>query len=495
MTSNARNDRAAARDTKRKMDDFVKIEKEDVDNVSVGMGSDAKRARAAARDAAAPLTVTLEPEKAILSMEGEKNMKVLVTFPNLDEAELTKTVMRVLFLLDRSASMSGNSEKLVSKTLRSLGKHMSSSKVTFEVAFGCFGNNAHAWTGEDIEGYTPWFNPLTEEGKATLLRVADAYSALGEGTNISAALDLAKDMVVDARLKKGIPSEESFHVIMLTDGNPSAGEQVPSLLRARVQKNFEHENVQFNGICLGHAPDISVVRALVEPTAGLFSYAASGDQIDESMSTVIQPLCTSSVLFRLQIQDARVAADDTRGCRYSHFGLLTKYNNTAIVEIDVRGKSAVGQHVSAAIGLADRHKTVLLMNFAKEPPEYQEMPKAMADALLDKEHEKKMKEAADAAIKAGLGFAGAAAAVEDATQAARSAGIIGANSASVMRSARVSTAYRSMAAATPSTAMAPHSDDEDGQPQYRSMSGGQEDDVLGENEAALGSAAAFSQAF
>ncbi|XP_007451952.1 PREDICTED: inter-alpha-trypsin inhibitor heavy chain H4 [Lipotes vexillifer] len=190
----------------------------------------------------------------------------------------------VIFVIDKSGSMSGRkvqqTREALIKILGDLGPRDQFNLISF--------------SGEA----TPW-KPQLVAASAENVNEAKSYTtgiqAQG-GTNINDAILMAVQLLERANREELLPTGSVTLIILLTDGDPTAGETNPSKIQKNVQEAIDGQHSLF---CLGFGFDVSYafLEKLALDNGGLarriYEDSDSALQLQDFYQEVANPLMTS----------------------------------------------------------------------------------------------------------------------------------------------------------------------------------------------------------
>ncbi|NXF80037.1 ITIH4 inhibitor, partial [Sclerurus mexicanus] len=145
----------------------------------------------------------------------------------------------VIFVIDRSGSMSG---RKIEQTRDALLKILQDLRPEDHFSFITFNSKVAEWKSSLL--------PATEENVASAAAFVQTLSASG-GTDISGALLRAVGVLDRA---ESLPERSVSMVILLTDGQPTAGETNVEVIQEKIQKAINGKYALF---CLGFGFDVS----------------------------------------------------------------------------------------------------------------------------------------------------------------------------------------------------------------------------------------------
>lgn len=148
----------------------------------------------------------------------------------------------VLFVIDKSGSMSGRkiqqTREALIKILKDLSPHDQFNLIVFS-------GEASQWEQSLVQA--------TEENLNRAVKYASTIHAQG-GTNINNAVLLAVEMLDRSNQAELLPSQSVSLIILLTDGEPTVGESNPAIIQNNVQEAI---NGRYSLFCLGFGFDVN----------------------------------------------------------------------------------------------------------------------------------------------------------------------------------------------------------------------------------------------
>ncbi|KAB0364576.1 hypothetical protein FD754_008732 [Muntiacus muntjak] len=190
----------------------------------------------------------------------------------------------VIFVIDKSGSMMGRKIKqtreALIKILSDLSPHDQFNLISFNV-------EATKWK--------PLLVPASTENVNEAKSYATGIQAQG-GTNINDAMLMAVQLLEKANREELLPAGSVTLIILLTDGDPTAGETNPSKIQKNVRKAI---NGQHSLFCLGFGFDVSYsfLEKMALENGGLarriYEDSDSALQLQDFYQQVANPLMTS----------------------------------------------------------------------------------------------------------------------------------------------------------------------------------------------------------
>ncbi|XP_068951491.1 inter-alpha-trypsin inhibitor heavy chain H4-like [Petaurus breviceps papuanus] len=157
-------------------------------------------------------------------------------------AELSTLPKNVVFVIDKSGSMSG---RKIKQTQEALVKILSDLKPGDQFNLVTFSGHVTQWKPALLQA----LNEHVEEAK----KFAHSIQAHGS-TNINEAVLVAVRMLDESNRKEQLPAGSVSMVILLTDGDPTEGEKDPQKIQENVKAAIEG---QYYLYCLGFGFDVN----------------------------------------------------------------------------------------------------------------------------------------------------------------------------------------------------------------------------------------------
>eukprot|EP00066_Takifugu_rubripes_P023189 XP_011612455.1 PREDICTED: inter-alpha-trypsin inhibitor heavy chain H3-like [Takifugu rubripes] len=170
--------------------------------------------------------------------------------------DLTRLPKNVVFVIDRSGSMSGTKmqqiQEAMIKILEDLHPEDHFGIIQFDSSVDSWRNSLSLATEENIS-----------EAMAYVKKIAHR-----ESTNINAAVLKAVDMLVTDRKAKRLPEKSIDMIILLTDGDPTTGETRIPLIQENV-RNAIGGNMSLYGLGFGNDVDYAFLDVMSRENKGL----------------------------------------------------------------------------------------------------------------------------------------------------------------------------------------------------------------------------------
>ncbi|XP_043742362.1 inter-alpha-trypsin inhibitor heavy chain H4 isoform X1 [Cervus elaphus] len=190
----------------------------------------------------------------------------------------------VIFVIDKSGSMMG---RKITQTREALIKILSDLSPHDQFNLISFNAEATKWK--------PLLVPASTENVNEAKSYATGIQAQG-GTNINDAMLMAVQLLEKANREELLPAGSVTLIILLTDGDPTAGETNPSKIQKNVRKAI---NGQHSLFCLGFGFDVSYsfLEKMALENGGLarriYEDSDSALQLQDFYQQVANPLMTS----------------------------------------------------------------------------------------------------------------------------------------------------------------------------------------------------------
>ncbi|KAG7319218.1 hypothetical protein KOW79_017692 [Hemibagrus wyckioides] len=159
-------------------------------------------------------------------------------------ATLPKLPKNVVFVIDRSGSMSGTKMQQTHEALQTILNDLHEEDHFGFVTFA-----------SDVTTWRPSLTKATKENVKIAEDFVKTIIALG-GTNINDPLLFAVKMLKDAKEHKTVPENSASIIILLTDGDPNSGEVNQEKIQENVQNAIGGNMTLF---CLGFGYDVRYV--------------------------------------------------------------------------------------------------------------------------------------------------------------------------------------------------------------------------------------------
>ncbi|XP_029397816.1 inter-alpha-trypsin inhibitor heavy chain H4 [Mus pahari] len=190
----------------------------------------------------------------------------------------------VLFVIDKSGSMSG---KKIQQTREALVKILKDLSPQDQFNLIVFSGESNQWKGSLVQA--------TEENLNRAVKYASRIQAHG-GTNINNAVLLAVELLDRSNQAELLPSKSVSLIILLTDGEPTAGETNPTAIQNNVREAISG---RYSLFCLGFGFDVNYpfLEKLALDNGGLarriYEDSDSALQLQDFYHEVANPLLLS----------------------------------------------------------------------------------------------------------------------------------------------------------------------------------------------------------
>ena len=354
-----------------------------------------------------PETIELVIADKHLHKEAPGTVDALIQVPSkcVDDAFPDGKFVDVIIPCDVSPSMdfeNGAAMKCMKEALRKMPDMLlkEDCKLALRVHIFTFAESAH-------EPPAHWCNVTADKFQDKFAAVAAEIRvpATACGTNHDAAMKKAYSMS-DSLMAVG--DSALVHIVMLTDGNATAGNhQRPADLKRAygVDMHLDKTDTQVIVHCLTLGPDCSrhVPRALTEPTEGILATATTPSRLLEEMSRIFSRVVVAPVAAVVKLR----FADEIKYLRMglltdSHRHLLFKFDASWVPEDKRNGELTLIVNVAGSHGA---QHTFQWVDTADELP-----PTTVPQALLDELEARKIEEEMKAELEEALKREGAAAA-------------------------------------------------------------------------------------
>lgn len=207
--------------------------------------------------------VSHQPEK------DEPGYFVLLASPELPQASAEKTARTLLYVIDRSGSMSGEKMEQAKSALRFVVERLQPEDTFNIVAYD-----------STVETFRPELQKGSRESIDAALGFVNGLFA-GGGTNINEALTTGLKMLKD----KNRPT----YVLFFTDGQPTVGEQDESKIAANAKQANEVGARIFN-FGVGYDVNSRLLDRLSRQQRGQSVYVRPNEDIETSVSSLYQKI-------------------------------------------------------------------------------------------------------------------------------------------------------------------------------------------------------------
>lgn len=223
--------------------------------------------------------------------EGEDDgYFLLLASPQIAAVAEERPAKTVVFVIDRSGSMSGEKIEQAKAALKFVLNSLRPGDLFNIVAYD-----------DAVETFRPELQKFDDDTRAAALGFAEGIFA-GGSTNIDAALRTTLEQLTD--------SSRPSYVLFLTDGQPTAGEQNEAKL-VEIAKNANQVRARIFAFGLGYDVNSRLLDKLVRGNFGQSVYVRPDEDIESHVSRLYNRI-ESPVLTDVQIEfafDTESAAD------------------------------------------------------------------------------------------------------------------------------------------------------------------------------------------
>ena len=214
------------------------------------------------------------------SEEEEKGYFMLLAAPEVDPLQEQVIPKRMLFVLDRSGSMSGEKMEQARAALKFAVEHLGKGDEVNVVDYGT-----------TVSAFADTAVPVTATARKELLQYIEGIEALG-GTHIHGALMRALEMT------RG--DERAEMIVFLTDGKPTVGERnIDSILADVENNNGTEARIFVFGV--GNEVNTHLLDRLSGENGGASTYVKPGEDIEVAVSAFYTKV-SSPVLEDLEVE-------------------------------------------------------------------------------------------------------------------------------------------------------------------------------------------------
>jgi Ca-activated chloride channel family protein len=212
--------------------------------------------------------------------EGEDGYFLLLASPEVEKPDAKPEPKSVIFVLDRSGSMSGKkieqAKGALQFVLENLREHDTFNIVVYD---------------DRVETFKPELQRYSEDARREALRYVQNIFP-GGSTNINAALETALGLIRD--------DDRPHYVLFLTDGLPTAGETGEAAIAENAHKaNDEHARVFSFGV--GYDVNARLLDRVSGGNGGTSVYVKPDEDIEAHVSRFYEKL-TSPVLTGIAVE-------------------------------------------------------------------------------------------------------------------------------------------------------------------------------------------------
>jgi len=262
----------------------------------------------------------------------EDGFYLFMAAPKLEIEESEVVKKRMLFVLDRSGSMSGEKIRQAKEALRFTVNNLNSGDLFNIIDFS-----------SDVRQFQA--NPVVTNSNniQEALNYIDGFTANG-GTNINDALHTALGEMAEDSL--------SNMIIFLTDGQPTVGETNNEIIRQNV-KNANVYNARLFVFGVGYDVNTHLLDNLSEDNHGVSTYVRPDENIEVAVSSFFSKI-NNPVLSNLSLDFGSINVYDRfprelpdlfKGSQIIEFGRNSSSGNTTVtLSGDVNGQVQSFQH-------------------------------------------------------------------------------------------------------------------------------------------------------
>ncbi|MCE9605935.1 MAG: VWA domain-containing protein [Planctomycetia bacterium] len=188
---------------------------------------------------------------------------LLLANPQIEDADTERAAKTVVFVVDRSGSMSGEKINQAKNALKFVLSRLRKGDLFNIIAYD-----------DQVESFRPELQKFNEENHSKALGFVESIYS-GGSTNIDGALTLALKQLKD--------SDRPNYMLFLTDGLPTAGETNESKIVANAQL---HNEVRARIIAFGVGYDVNsrMLDKLVRANFGQSEYVRPNQDIEEQVA-------------------------------------------------------------------------------------------------------------------------------------------------------------------------------------------------------------------
>lgn len=210
---------------------------------------------------------------------GEDGYFLLLASPKLRRPDETPQPKSVVFVLDRSGSMSGKKIEQARKSLRFVLDNLRDGDLFNIIAYD-----------DRVETYKPELQRYSGDARAEAVRYVENIQP-GGSTNIDGALRAAMEMLRD--------EDRPSYVLFLTDGLPTAGETKETVIAAHA-KEANKAHVRLFAFGVGYDVNARLLDRLSGGNSGTSEYVSPAEDIEAKVARFFAKL-TSPVLAGMTI--------------------------------------------------------------------------------------------------------------------------------------------------------------------------------------------------
>ncbi|MCE9544334.1 MAG: VIT and VWA domain-containing protein [Planctomycetia bacterium] len=193
----------------------------------------------------------------------EDGFFLLLASPEIEAAKASPPPKTVMFVVDRSGSMSGKKIEQAKAALSFVLNNLQQGDLFNVVAFDT-----------EVESFRPELQRYNDETRKAALGFVDGIYA-GGGTNIDGALKTALDQLQD--------DKRPNYVIFMTDGNPTVGEKNEAQIVAH-SRQFNKIGARIFNFGVGYDLNARLLDRLTEAHRGQSEYVRPNEDIEARVS-------------------------------------------------------------------------------------------------------------------------------------------------------------------------------------------------------------------
>jgi Ca-activated chloride channel family protein len=220
--------------------------------------------------------------------QSEDGYYLLMASPEIKSESEERPAKTVIFVVDRSGSMSGKKIDQAKEALRSVLNNLSKGDLFNVVAYD-----------SSVESFRPELQRYEDETRNAALGFVDSIYA-GGSTNIDGALSTAMKMIQDA-------SRPNF-VIFLTDGRPTAGETNESKIAVNA-KQYNELNTRLISFGVGYDVNSRLLDRLSDDNFGSSEFVRPDEDIEEHVSRIFNRISSpvmTNVVVEFELEKSHV---------------------------------------------------------------------------------------------------------------------------------------------------------------------------------------------
>lgn len=212
--------------------------------------------------------------------EKDDGFFLLLTTPQIPSADAAPSAKTVVFVVDRSGSMTGKKIEQARQALKSVLNNLRDGDTFNIVSYE-----------SSVESFRPELEKFNDQTRKAALAYVDGLYA-GGGTNIHEALTTA--------LKPLSDSSRPTFVLFLTDGLPTVGETNESKIAAAVKK-ADRSHIRLITFGVGYDVNSRLLDRLARENSGASEYVRPEEDIEVAVSKVFSRI-SSPVLSNVELK-------------------------------------------------------------------------------------------------------------------------------------------------------------------------------------------------